>query len=209
MVLPCYHNPPVSYFALLTQGKGPVVIEQSDHYTKQTYRNRCRILGANGVISLVVPVVKKHGYKTHMKDIRVDYDMDWQRIHWQSIRSAYASAPFFEFMEDCYQPIYKKKHTFLADLNMALLHAAMEQLQMNRSVETTNRFIHPDPGADLNLAIHPKRPFRHTEYSFQPAPYHQVFIGRHGFRPDLSILDLLFNEGPNAGAVLNASSEPA
>lgn len=205
MVFPCYHNPPVSYFSILSGEIGPVIIEQFDHYTKQTYRNRCRILGANGVINLVIPVVKDHGRKTYMKDVRIDYDTDWQRIHWQSIISSYASAPFFEFMEDSYRPVYQEKHTFLLDLNMELLHASMDLLQMNRPIERTERFILPDPGTDLTEAIHPKKRFTHSTVVFHPSPYHQVFIDRHGFRPDLSILDLLFNEGPNAGAVLRAS----
>lgn len=209
MVLPCYHNPPVSYFAVMTRKPGAVSVEQHDHYTKQTYRNRCRVLGANGVINLVIPVVKNHGRKTIMKDVRVDYDTDWQRIHWQSILSAYASAPFFEFMEDSYQPVYQKRHTFLLDLNMELLHAAMELLQFRQPVEKTAQFIHSESGTDMSISIHPKKDFRHREFTFQPVPYHQVFIDRYGFQPDLSIIDLLFNEGPNASAILKASSGAA
>ena len=206
MVYPCYHNPPVSYFSMLLLDNGPVTIEQHDHYTKQTYRNRCRILGANGVINLVIPVVKHHGKKTLMKDVQVDYDTDWRRIHWHSIYSSYASAPFFEFMEDHYRPIYNKKYTFLFDLNMDLLDAALDLLQIKRPVLRTEQFILPEPGADLAVAIHPKKEFRHSELEFIPKPYHHVFIDRHGFCRDLSILDLLFNEGPNAATILKVSA---
>jgi hypothetical protein len=191
---------------MLVPDDGPVMIEQFDHYSKQTYRNRCRILGANGIINLVIPVVKHHGHKTLMKDVKVDYDTDWQRIHWQSIISSYASAPFFEFMEDSYYPVYHRKHTFLLDLNMDLLHIALELLQLNRTTVKTAQFTRPEPGADLAVAIHPKKQFVHDELEFHPAAYHQVFIDRHGFCPDLSILDLLFNEGPNAVSVLKASA---
>jgi hypothetical protein len=206
MVYPCYHQPPVSFFSVLVHDSGPVMIEQHDHYTKQTYRNRCRVLGANGVINLVIPVVKQHGQKTFMKDVRIDYDTDWQRIHWQSILSSYASAPFFEFMEDSYQPVYQKKYTFLLDLNIDLLQIALELLQIPNKVEITAAFERCEPETDLAVAIHPKKPFMHKTILFHPAEYHQVFTGRHGFQQDLSIIDLLFNEGPNAVAVLKASA---
>jgi len=191
---------------MLLLDNGPVTIEQYDHYTKQTYRNRCRILGANGVINLVIPVVKRHGKKTLMKDVKVDYDTDWQRVHWHSIYSSYASAPFFEFMEDHYQPLYKKKYTFLFDLNTDLLHAALDLLQIKKPIFTSEQFIPKEPGADLADAIHPKKEFSHSEREFSPSPYHHVFTDRHGFCPDLSIIDLLFNEGPNAATILKASA---
>ena len=158
------------------------------------------------MINLVIPVVKRHGKKTLMKDVRIDYDTDWQRIHWHSVFSSYASAPFFEFMEDQYRPLYEEKHTFLFDLNMKLLHVALDLLQLNIPIVATEQFIHPEPGADLAAAIHPKKEFRHGEWKIKPKSYHQVFIDRHGFCPDLSIIDLLFNEGPNAGTILKASA---
>jgi len=191
---------------MLAVDNGPVLIEQYDHYTKQTYRNRCKILGANGIINLVVPVVKQHEQKALMKDIKIDYDTDWQRIHWQSIVSSYASAPFFEFMEDSYHPVYQKKYNFLLDLNLDLLHIALDLLQMHRSIVKTEKFNRSLPGSDLAVAIHPKKQFIHESWEFHPAEYHQVFIERHGFCQDLSIMDLLFNEGPNAAAVLKASA---
>lgn len=163
-------------------------------------------MGPNGVINLVVPVVKHHGQKTFMKDVKVDYDTDWQRIHWQSLTSSYASTPFFEYMEDSYRPVYEKRYTFLLDLNIDLLHIALDLLQMPKQVEKTTEFTWGKPGTDLAEAIHPKKEFHHKNMTFHPAAYHQVFIGRHGFRPDLSIIDLLFNEGPNAVTVLKASA---
>ena len=102
MIFSSLYNAPISYYAILLRNRKMVTIEQYDHYTKQTYRNRCRILGANGIIDLVIPVVKMHGQKVFMKDVRIDYDTNWHKIHWKSIVSAYASAPFFEFMEDSF-----------------------------------------------------------------------------------------------------------
>ncbi|MCF8346304.1 MAG: WbqC family protein [Bacteroidales bacterium] len=205
MVFPCFYNAPVSYYALLINSSDKVIIEQYDHYSKQTYRNRCRILGANGPIDLVVPVVKNHGKKTPMKDLRIAYDTMWQKDHWRSIVSAYASSPFFEFMEDVFSEFFHKRETFLVDLNLGLMHAALDQLQEKIRIEKSTSFSCSAPGTDTLEAIHPKRAFRLTTHNFQPAVYHQVFSEKHGFVPDLTILDLLFNEGPNANAILRES----
>ncbi len=205
MVFPCFYNAPVSYYALLISSSEKVIIEQYDHYSKQTYRNRCRILGANGPIDLVVPVVKNHGKKTLMRDLRIAYDTMWQKDHWRSIVSAYGSSPFFELMEDAFSRFYHRKETFLVDLNLGLMHAALDQLQVKPCIEKSARFSCSAPGTDPREAIHPKRAFRHSEIDFQPVIYHQVFSEKHGFVPDLSILDLLFNEGPNANAILRES----
>ncbi len=205
MILPCYYNAPVSWYAMLMASDEPAVIEVQDHYTKQTYRNRCRILGANGVIDLVIPVAKAHGEKTPMEEVKIDDDPPWQKIHWRSIFSAYASAPFFEFMADAYQPVYEKRYRYLADLNLDLVRITLDQLQLKRDVSTSREFTHPASGRDLQEIIHPKREFRHPDLQFKPVNYHQVFADRHGFQEDLSLIDLLFNEGPNAVAVLQRS----
>lgn len=205
MILPCFYNAPVSWYALLLESNGPAIIEVQDHYTKQTFRNRCKILGANGVIDLVIPVVKEHGKKSQLEKVRIDNDPPWQKIHWRSILSAYASAPFFEFMADAYQSIYEKHYHYLADLNLDLVRITLDQLQFNRDILTSVEFTHPVSGRDLHEIIHPKREFRHPDLHFQPVEYHQVFADRHGFQEDLSLIDLLFNEGPNAVAVLQRS----
>lgn len=205
MIFSSLYNAPVSFYAILSRNMSDVVIEQYDHYNKQTYRNRCRILGANGIIDLVIPVVKFHGKKVHVKDIRIDYDTPWHKNHWKSIVSAYASAPFFEFMYDSFSVIYKKKYTFLADLNQELMYAALDLLQLQLNISRSKTYLTLDPESDIREVIHPKRKFRHTGYKLHPVEYQQVFSERHGFIADLSILDLLFNEGTNANAVLQKS----
>ncbi len=205
MIFSSLYNAPVSYYAVLSRNRDEVTIEQYDHYAKQTYRNRCRILGANGIIDLVIPVVKFHGRKVMMKDVRIDYDSHWQKIHWKSIVSAYASAPFFEFMNDSFLKFYTKRYTFLADLNMDLLLSALDLLQISANISRSTSYLPLDRKTDTREAIHPKRKLDHTDYNFQPVEYYQVFSGRHNFKADLSILDLLFNEGPNAGTVLSKS----
>jgi hypothetical protein len=205
MIFSSVYNAPLSYYAVLLRNKSAVTIEQHDHYMKQTYRNRCKILGANGVIDLVIPVVKNHGQKVLMKDIKIDYDSNWHKIHWKSIVSAYASAPFFEFMDDSFSVFYDKRYTFLADLNMDLLHSALDLLQVSARVCRSTSYLQIDREKDIREVIHPKRAFFHTDYVFQPVEYYQVFSDRHGFKADLSILDLLFNEGPNASTILSRS----
>ncbi|MEX0988181.1 MAG: WbqC family protein [Bacteroidales bacterium] len=205
MVLPCYYNAPVSYFSLLLQHGNKTVIEQFDHYSKQTYRNRCRILGANGVINLVIPIVKVHGTRLLMKDVRIDYDTKWQHNHWRSISSAYSSAPFFEFINDSFIPFYLKHYKFLADFNFELLRASLSLFGRQMNLDRTETYHSPEPGTDISEVIHPKKAFRHHRYAYHPIPYHQVFSDRHGFVSELSILDLLFNEGSNAGKVLSDS----
>jgi hypothetical protein len=205
MVFSSFYNAPVSYFASLIRNRDRVVIEQYDHYTKQTYRNRCRILGANGIIDLVIPVVKYHGKKVYMKDVRIDYDTYWNRNHWKSIVSAYASAPFFEFMADSFTGYYSKKYRFLIDLNTELLYTVIDLLQVSADIRKSTYYKKSEPVDDLREAIHPKRAFQHHTYTYHPVKYQQVFSDRHGFKSDLSILDLLFNEGPNALTILSDS----
>lgn len=202
MIFSSLYNAPISYYAILLRNRKMVTIEQYDHYTKQTYRNRCRILGANGTIDLVIPVVKMHGQKVFMKDVRIDYDTNWRKIHWKSIVSAYASAPFFEFMDDTFSKFYYRKYTFLIDLNMDLLLSTLDLLQVSAHINRSTSYLPVDRNRDTREAIHPKRDFYHTNYTYQPVEYHQVFLEKHSFKADLSILDLLFNEGPNAGTVL-------
>jgi len=186
----------------MNAGKEELVVEQFDSYTKQTFRNRCSIYGANGKTDLVIPVVKDHGKKTLLKDVRIEYVTPWQKTHWRSILSAYASAPFFEYYEDSFAPFYKKQYEFLLDLNMELLRMTLDLLEIRRTIRTSTEFSTPEAGRDLNSSIHPKKAFSHLDFPYKAVPYHQVFSEKHGFIPDLSIMDLLFNEGPNAMMVL-------
>lgn len=205
MIYPCLYNAPLVYYALLLHESSNFIIEQNDHYIKQTYRNRCRILGGNGIMSLVVPVLKTHGKKTLMKDIRIDYDPPWQAIHWKSISSSYASSPFFEFISDYYQPLYLKKERYLADLNCKLLSTTLGLLNTDMTYTRSEAYEHIDFSEDIREAIHPKRKFSMASVKFHPQSYQQVFSDRHGMVDNLSILDLLFNEGQNAGQILKAS----
>ena len=205
LIFQSVYNGPVQYFARIAK-ENRVVIEQFDHYLKQTYRNRCRIAGANGPLDLSFPVVNEHGAKTLVKDVRIDNSIPWQKIHLRSIHAAYASAPFFEYIIDDFIHYYEKQIAFLIDLNHGLLESTLSVLGINPEISYTDSFVPVDEnGADPRNFIHPKKDIMKFDPDFKPVPYNQVFIDRHGFIPNLSIIDLLFNEGLNARSILDRS----
>ncbi len=194
---------PVQYYSKIILS-AEVYIEQFEHFQKQTYRNRCVILGGNGPISLVVPVVKGRAPKTLIKDLKISYDSEWQRNHWRTIFSAYNSSPFFEFYKDDIEPFFKKKHSHLLDLNLAIHETLCELLEMdNASVLTEDFEKVPQGTLNFRERISPKNKIL-SDSAFQAQSYTQVFYERFGFTPNLSILDLLFNEGPNSYSVLES-----
>ena len=192
---------PIYYYAVLVKTE-KVYIEQFENFIKQTYRNRCVILGGNGPMQLIVPVVKGRGPKTLIKDLQISYDTDWQRNHWRTIFSAYSSSPFFEYYKDDIQPFFETKHKFLLDFNLKIYETVCELLEIENITELTPDFEKvPEGTINLRESISPKIK-NQNELHFQPVEYTQVFSDKLGFVPNLSILDLLFNEGPNGYSVL-------
>lgn len=195
---------PIQFYARLMRSDA-VFIEQFDSYQKQTYRNRCSILGANGVLDLTIPVVKNSGKKTLVKDVRIDYATRWQNNHWRSIFSAYNSSPFFEYYESDFVPFYEKKYPFLIDFNMELQQVIAKALELETTVQLTTDYLPVFNGADLRGAITPKQDQAKPALNFYAYPYTQTFSEKYGFVPNLSIIDLLFNTGPEAEMVLGKS----
>jgi hypothetical protein len=203
----CYFGPIHYYSYIVSANK--LTIEQHDHYSRQTYRNRMLILAANGPMALTIPVIKP-GIKTITKDIRISYDTAWQKMHWRSLVSAYNGSPFFEYYQDDIQPIYEKKWDFLMDLNNHALQCTTNLLELHLPLCYTSDYdaeIAPDC-LDIRHVIHPKRKGPDTEPPFSPQPYRQVFSDKYGFIPNLSIVDLLFNKGPEAYTILEESLVP-
>lgn len=186
---------PVSYYRALACG-ADAQVEQYDHYHKQTYRNRCRIMTGNGVMELSVPVVKS-GNKVAVKDLRIAYVESWQQVHWRAIASAYNSSPFFEYYRDDFEPFFTKKTEFLIDFNMGLMEVVNQLVGIKTPISLTSEYV-PSPldRVDLRENFSPKSP------NASETPYYQVFDQKFGFVPDLSILDLLFNMGPESLLVL-------
>lgn len=193
---------PVCYFTHIASF-GQTYIEQHEHFIKQTYRNRAVILGANGPIALIVPVEKGRGPKIRITDLRISYDEEWQRNHWRTIFSAYNSSPFFEYYSDELEPFFKKKYTFLFDFNQQITQTIMEILEIPTTLHVTEAFEQiPHECLNLREKINPKAHRNAADPDFIAQPYTQVFSDKFGFLPDLSILDLLFNEGPSAHSIL-------
>ena len=170
---------PVQQYCKMLQ-YGDVYLETQENYLKQTYRNRCIIAAANGPLALTIPIVKPDNIKCLTKDIRISDHGNWRKLHWNALVSAYNMSPFFEYYEEDFVPFYEKKFEFLLDYNEALR-------------ETICRLIDFEPHI-----------VRTTEYT----PYYQVFQEKHGFLPNLSIIDLLFNMGPESLLILQRSIAP-
>ncbi len=194
---------PVSYYAKL-MAYDNVVIEQYDHYTKQTYRNRCTIASPNGEIALTIPTVKPDNAKCPMKDIRISDHGNWRHLHWNAMTSAYNSSPFFEYYEDDFRPFYDKKFEFLFDFNEELRQLVCSLIDIETQVSFTEAYK-TDFTADehdFREIIHPKKDFTIVDPTFIPTSYYQVFATKNGFQPNASIVDLLFNMGPESLLIL-------
>lgn len=195
---------PVHYYARFIHHP-KVYIEQFEHFNKQTYRNRCVISGGNGLISLVVPVVKGRGPKIQIKDLQIAYDMNWQRNQWQTIVSAYNSSPYFEYYQDELFPFFEKKYNYILDFNNGIHNTICDFLEIKNTVELTTDFEQiTEDTLNFREIISPKNK-TNIDQVFKPTEYTQVFTEKFGFQPNLSILDLLFNEGPNTHTILEDS----
>lgn len=196
LVHPTYF-PNVAHFAAMLKA-GEVIFEMHDNYQKQTYRNRTFIYGANGKLQLSVPVIYSQKERQKYRDIKIHNTEKWQMLHWKSLESAYKTSPFFEFYEDELQPLFTQKAAYLLDFNLKCFETILECLQLDINTSETK---------DFQKEITAKTDFRYLansrkEPNFDFDNYTQVFGEKHGFIPNLSILDLLFNEGTNAVSYL-------
>ena len=185
----------VNYYAALLKAKS-VLIDVNEHFLKQSYRNRCVIAGANGDLNLIVPVLRQKG-KIKLKNVKIDYSQNWQKIHWKSLESAYRTSPYFEFYESQFKGIYNSnEYSLLVDWNFAVHKAIISCLKQEFNHKKTDDYYPEIKNfEDLREKIHPKK--GHTSH-YKMKPYPQVFDDRMKFIPNLSVLDLLFNEGPYA-----------
>lgn len=191
---------PIQYYWHWRRSEQPVV-EACEHYMKQTWRNRCIIGTANGPMTLSLPV-EANAEKTIIRDVRLSDHGNWQHIHWNSIESAYHSSPFFEYYADDLRPFFEKKARYLFDFNEEIREKMCEVLEiMGLSQKTTEYYPElktPDEWADFRNIIHPKKIPDRIDPLFKSKAYYQVFDRKFGFQPNLSVLDLLFNMGPEA-----------
>ncbi|WP_396182811.1 WbqC family protein [Flavobacterium sp.] len=188
LLYPTYF-PSVSHYAAMVQADS-ITFETEDNFQKQTNRNRMYIYSPNGIQLLNIPI--KHSKEAHQKtkEVKIEQDFNWQKQHFKSLEAAYRTSPFFEYFEDDILPIFKKKQTFLLDLNLEVFEVVNQCLGITLPFEKTAEYFQNSPDyIDYRTIANGKK----DQTSFEP--YTQVFENKHGFLSNLSILDLLFNEG--------------
>jgi hypothetical protein len=185
--------PPVEYISMISQAD-EVLVELEENYLKQSYRNRCYILSAHGPQLLSVPVCMGSQHKTPLKEIRIDYSKRWQQVHLRAMTAAYSSSPYFQFYFENIEKIISKKTDFLIDLNMELTETVLKMLKLNISLTQTTHFEPIGEAAnDFRYKISPKK-----KSQFIVKEYMQVFNTFNRTDHRLSIIDLVFNMGPEA-----------
>ena len=211
MLLSTAYFPPIAYFAKIAEGftlspdrmePSVVYMEACENYQKQSYRNRCRYYAGDGVQSLNVPVVHEGGTFTHpITEIKVDYTTPWVIRTERAIASAYESSPYFDYYKDELFSILDSRPVTLFDLNFRIIEFFLRKTGIPAVIRFTHEYCREAPaiyGEDLREVIHPKRPDTILEAMGLKKPYYQVFSGKYGFVSDLSIMDLLFGEGPDS-----------
>ncbi len=193
-VLPLSPLPPISYLRVAARSGG-VCFDGRENFVKQSIRNRYHILSANGVHTLTIPVVHTGGKKIATEEIRIDYGSPWVAIHLKTLTSAYASAPFFEYYMPRVERLFRAEHETLAELFAEGWKLWVELLGLEIRTEYSDAYVEKWDGVDMRHRI--KRPEDFPREWSSP-PYPQVFEDRYGFVPNLCILDLLFNEGPQS-----------
>lgn len=173
----------------------PIYLEYYENYQKQTIRSRCTIDSPNGPLNLSIPIDRSTfvGGKCLMKDVRISSHNDWQHQHWYALETSYFNSPFFEYLQDDFRPIYEKQWNFLVDFNETLIGKCCELLDISPNIARTSYYI--------GKAAHPIESAA-FEKDLYPIPYYQVFQQKHGFLPNLSIIDLIFNMGKESTLIL-------
>lgn len=188
VLLPVFYLPPISWFSVFADENKEVLFEKFENFPKQTYRNRANIYGANGKLSLIIPI--HHNGKRELKDIEISYAEKWQKLHWKSIKTAYQSSPYFEFYEDYLSDIYKMEEKYLLDFNIKVLEIVKKILKLDKSYSFTDEYLHAPNQMDFRNKFSAKE-----ESPLEMIEYYQPFSDKLGFINDLSILDLLCNKG--------------
>ncbi|WP_299522030.1 WbqC family protein [Winogradskyella sp.] len=191
LLYPAYF-PNIAHFVAMVNAE-MVYFEVCDNYQKQSYRNRAEIYGSNGKIALTVPVSYTQKNRQLYKDVKIANEDNWQLQHLKSLQSAYSTSPFFEYYVDDLMPLFEKSFTYILDFNLKCFEILIDSLQINLATSNTSVFEkEPNDKIDYRLLVN-----RNHKLKSHLDDYTQVFKEKHGFIPNLSILDLLFNEGPN------------
>ncbi len=191
VLLPVFYLPTISWFSVFLNPEKEIVFERFESFPKQTYRNRANIFGANGKLSLIIPI--SHNGKREYKDIEISYREDWQNLHWKSIKTAYQSSPYFEFYEDKLRKIFEIKEKNLLEFNLKALEIIIQVLKTEKAYSLNKEYIKNPEEISFREKFSAKNPSE-----FEMEEYYQTFSDRLGFLKDLSILDLICNKGPES-----------
>ncbi|WP_390882587.1 WbqC family protein [Chryseobacterium paludis] len=191
VLLPVFYLPPISWFSVFMGAENDVTFEQFESFPKQTYRNRTNIYGANGKLSLIIPI--SHTGKREFKEIEVSNREDWRKLHWKSIKTAYQSSPYFEFYEDKLIRLFESKENYLLDFNLKGLEILQQILKTEKAYSLNEEYIKNPEQVNFREKFSAKLP---SDYEMDL--YYQTFSDKLGFLNDLSILDLICNKGPES-----------
>ena len=192
-LLPTAYLAPIIYYAILLQ-RSDCQIENHEHFIKQSIRNRCEIYSSNGKLRLTIPKQKKGSSKRIITSVKISYQEKWQKEHWNAIISSYNSSPFFQYYKDEIKPLFEEKERYLIDFNNKLHQLILKILHVDIKYDTSTEYNHSGDFTDL-------RNYKFNNLKIKK--YDQVFMNRHGFIDNLSILDLIFNLGPESADYLN------
>ncbi len=204
-ILPSSYLPPISYFITIVGAGSGSVIDIGEHYVKRSIRNRMRIMTAQGVVTLTIPVKRANSPRQRMSTIEIDNSKRWQHQHWITITSAYRSSPYFEHFAPYFEPIYRKEWHSLVEFNAALMAVVVRLLALPQELVPTlsTSYIEvKDDSAEVDMRV---KGLLDSPDAKGVSEYMQVFYDREPFAPNLSILDLLFCEGTNSLSLLEAS----
>lgn len=188
-LLPVFYLPPISWFAEFLDEKAEIIFEQFENFPKQTYRNRANIYGANGRLSLIIPI--KHNGSRVYRDTEISNAENWKNLHWKSIKTAYQSSPYFEFYEDRLSEIFDFEENSLLKFNLNALKVILSILKTEKAYSLNNEYVKEPEILNFREAFSAK-----AESDYEMGEYYQTFSDKLGFEKDLSILDLLCNKGP-------------
>ena len=191
-IFPLFYLPTVEYFSKLLLHKPDIVIEIHEHFPKQTFRNRASIYSPNGKLDLIVPIVRGSKNHTAFKDVKICYEFNWQRIHWMSLETCYRSSAFFEYYEDDFAIFYNKKFEFLFDFNNEILNLLLRLTKLKIDYSFTSEY----EKEAVHLVDYRNTMKPNTVPTTLAKNYYQIFEDKHGFMPNLSVIDILFNQGP-------------